>query len=53
MGNAGLIKGCGELICKAAVEKQTYRTDYGHGERGRESEIYGRATWRLTLPYVK
>ena len=26
---------------------------YGHGERGGEGEMYGRVTWKLTLPYVR
>ena len=26
---------------------------YGHGEREVEGEIYGRVTWKLTLPYAK
>ena len=24
-----------------------------HGERGGKGEMYGRVTWKLTLPYVK
>ena len=26
---------------------------YGHGERGGEGEMCEKATWKLTLPYVK
>ena len=26
---------------------------YGHRERGGEGEMYGKITWKLTLPYVK
>ena len=26
---------------------------YGHGERGEDSEMYGRVTWKLTLSCVK
>ena len=33
--------GTEEFICRASVEKQTQRTDCGHGERGGEDEMYG------------
>ena len=33
--------GTGEFIFKAAMEKQTQRKTYGHGERGGEGEMYG------------
>ena len=32
--------GTKELIYRAAMEKQTQRTDLGRGERGEESEMY-------------
>ena len=40
------------FICKAAMEKQTQRTDLWTQERGKEGETMERVTWKLTLPRV-
>ena len=46
--------GADEFICKAAMEKQTQRTDLWTWGDGEEREKYmARVTWKLTLPYVK
>ena len=44
--------GTDEFICKAAMEKQTQRTDLWTQERGKEGETMERVTWKLTLPRV-
>ena len=33
--------------------RNRHKQTYGHRERGGEGEMYGRVTWKLTLPYVK
>ena len=45
--------GSEEFIYRAAMEKQTQRIDYGHGEGGERVRYMQRVTWKLTLPYVK
>ena len=46
--------GTEEFICRAAMEKQTQRTDLWTWGDGEEREKYmARVTWKLTLPYVK
>ena len=35
--------GTEEFIYRAAMEKQTQRQNYGHGERGGEGEMYGKS----------
>jgi len=40
----GIMKnGSEEFIYRAAMEKQIYRIDYGHGEIGGEGEMYGKS----------
>ena len=43
--------GTEEFTYRAAVEKQ--RTDYGHGERGGEGEIYGKSNMETTKKKTK
>ena len=46
--------GTDEFICKAAMKKQTQRTDLWAQGRGKERvRCMERVTWKLTLPYVK
>ena len=46
--------GIEELTYRSAMEKQTQRIDYGHGERGVDGgRCMERVTWKLTLPYIK
>ena len=43
-----------EFICRAAMGKQTQRTDLWTSGRGEERmKCMERVTWKLTLPYVK
>ena len=48
-------EGTNEFICKAAMEKQTQRTDlWTWGGAGEEKvKCMETVTWKLTLPYVK
>ena len=47
--------GTDEFIFRAAMEKQTWRTDlWTQGEGRRETvRCMERVTWKLTIPYVK
>ena len=47
--------GTDEFICRAAVEKQTYRTDLWTPGEGRRERVrcMERVTWEFTIPYVK
>ena len=45
--------GTNEFFCKAAVEKQTQKTDYGHGERGGEGEMYGESNTETYITISK
>ena len=46
--------GTDEFICKAAMKKQTQRTDLWAQGRGKERvRCMERVTWKLTLPNVK
>ena len=47
-----------KMILKNLITGQQLRNrhreqTYGHGERERKGEMYGKRTWKLTLPYVK
>ena len=44
------------MILKNLFTEQQWRNrqrEYGHEERRGESKMYGRVTWKLTLPHVK
>ena len=46
------------MVLKNLFAEQQWRNrhreqTYGHGERGREGERYGKSNMKLTLPYVK
>ena len=47
--------GTDEFICKAAMEKQTQRTDLWTQWEGRRERMrcMERVTWKLALPYAK
>ena len=47
--------GTEEFICRAAMEKQTQRTDLWTQGLGRreKAKCMERVTWKLTLPYIK
>ena len=42
-----------EFIYSAAVEKQTQRIDYGHGEREKEGETYGKSNMETYITIRK
>ena len=44
--------GTDEFICKAAMEKHREQT-YGHGERGREGEMYGESNMETYITICK
>ena len=46
------------MVLKNLFTEQQWRNRqreqiYGLGEKGGEGEMYGKRTWKLTLPYVK
>ena len=45
--------GTKEFIYTTAVEKQTQRIDYGHGERGGESEMYEKSNMETYITICK
>ena len=45
--------GTKEFICRAAMEKQTQRTNYAHGERGGEGETYGKSNMETYITICK
>ena len=50
----GILKNCTEeFIYRAAMEKQTYRIDYGHRDRGGEGKTNGKSNLKLTFSSVQ
>ena len=45
--------GTEEFIYRAAMEKQTQRIDYGHGERGGEGKMYGKSNMETYITICK
>ena len=49
LGNAGSDNGLMNLFVRQQWRNRHREQTYGHRERGRKSEIYGRVTWKLTF----